>query len=143
MLGRGVCRSMSGVTKVGLRVDAGEGAAPEDLGELTLQLREELLQLDVQRVDLVTLGAAPTGTKSGGALAAGALTVSLIQSSGVLAAVVEAVRAWVSRRGGRSVKLELDGEVLEVTGVSSREQGRLIQTFIDRHAGPVSPDAGR
>jgi len=34
------------------------------------------------------------------------------------------------------VKLELDGDALELTGVSSRDQQRLIELWIERHAEP-------
>jgi hypothetical protein len=104
-------------------------------------LREELLQLDVARVDLTPARQAPTRTRGGDALAVGALIVSLAASSGALSAVVEAVQSWVSRPGHRKVRLELDGDVLEVVGVSSREQRRLVQTWIDRQTAAAGDDA--
>ncbi|MGH8909014.1 MAG: hypothetical protein ACRD0K_21605 [Egibacteraceae bacterium] len=127
-----------------VRVEAGEHADAADLAERAAALREELLQLDVARVDLAMAGPAPAGTRAGEALAAGVLLVDLAASTGLLdAVVVDAVRSWVSRPGQRSVRLELDGDVLEVTGVSWREQRRLIQTWIDRHTAPAGSDAGQ
>jgi hypothetical protein len=35
----------------------------------------------------------------------------------------------------RPALLELDGDVLEVSGVSSRHQDELIKVWLDRHAG--------
>jgi len=43
------------------------------------------------------------------------------------------VKSWISFSGGRSVKLEIDGNVLEVNGTSRRDQRELIQAWIDRH----------
>ena len=61
--------------------------------------------------------------------------VSLVNASGVLASVVETIQSWVVGRGPRSVKLELDGDVLEVGGISSRRQDQLIKVWLDRHDG--------
>ena len=133
---------MSRVVQVGVRVGAGEQADDAELAELAMGLRQELLALDVARVDLASAGPAPAGTRGGDALAVGALIVSLAASSGLLGAMVDAVASWVARPGQRSARLELDGDVLEVTGVSTREQHRLIQTWIDRHTRSVSDDAG-
>jgi hypothetical protein len=133
---------MSRVVQVGVRVGAGEQANDAELAELAMSLRQELLALDVARVDLASAGPAPAGTRGGDALAVGALIVSLAASSGLLRAMVDAVASWVARPGQRSVRLELDGDVLEVTGVSAGEQHRLVQTWIDRHTRSVSGDAG-
>jgi hypothetical protein len=40
---------------------------------------------------------------------------------------------WVSHRGGRSVKLGLDGDVLEINGITREDQRELIHAWIDRH----------
>jgi hypothetical protein len=34
------------------------------------------------------------------------------------------------------VKLEIDGDVLEVTGITRADQHALIQTWVDPHTGP-------
>jgi hypothetical protein len=52
----------------------------------------------------------------------------------LLAAIVAAVRSWLGGAGGRSVKLEVDGDALELTGVSSKEQRRLTDEWLRRHA---------
>ncbi|MDQ4146054.1 MAG: hypothetical protein M3198_20370 [Actinomycetota bacterium] len=123
---------MERVARVGLQLEV-PGADPEEVAELTLQLREELLQLDIESADLVTAENVPAGAKAGEALALGALLVSLASSApALLGAVVKAVESWVGRMGHRSVKLELDGDVLEVTGVSSRQQQDLIQAWLAR-----------
>jgi hypothetical protein len=52
----------------------------------------------------------------------------------VLAAVIAGIRSWLGRNSARSVKLTLGGDALEVSGVSSAEQDRLIDLWVARHA---------
>jgi hypothetical protein len=121
-------------TELRVRVDA-EGADVEEVAELTWQLRRALLELDADTVEPVPGGQAPPDTKAVEALALGGLVVSLVNASGLLASVVDAIQSWVVGRGPRSVRLELDSDVLEVNGISSRRQDQLIKVWLDRHAG--------
>ena len=120
-------------TKLAVEVSAGPFADAEELDELVAQLRRELLELDVDSVDRVRGGPAPAGARAVDVLALGTLLVSLVDPATVLPVVVGAVEAWLSGRRQRSVKLELDGDVLEVTGLSSKDQRRLIERWLDRH----------
>ena len=113
-----------------------EGADAERLAALTGYLRAELLQLDVEDVTTSQTGAAPPGARVVGVAAVGALLVALGQSADGLRAVVSAISAWL-RRGegtGRTVRLELDGDALELTQASAAEQERLIELFVSKHA---------
>lgn len=121
------------VTQLGLCIETGPEADADELAALAVQLREQLLELDIESAEPATVGKAPPGTRAGEILVAGALTVMLIRSSGLLTALVETVKSWVALSGGRSVKLEVDGDVLEVTGITRADQRELIQTWIDRH----------
>jgi hypothetical protein len=121
------------VARLGLCIETGSEADAEELAELAVDLREQLLELDIERADRVAAGQAPPGTRAGEIFVAGALTVMLAMSQKLLTALTETVQSWVSRSGGRSVKLELDGDVLEVTGITRRDQRELIQVWIDRH----------
>ena len=115
-------------------LDAGPDADAEELAELTRRLRAELLELDVDAVEPATAGPAPTGAKAVELLAIGGLVVRFAMRSEVLRSVVDATTAWLGRQQGRSVKLTLDGDTLEVTGVSSDEQRRLVDLWVARHA---------
>jgi hypothetical protein len=121
------------IARLGLCIDAGTEADAAELDELAVQLREQLLELDIEGADRATVGQAPPGARAGDILLAGALIVMLVQSSGLLSALVETVQSWLSRSNGRSVKLEIDGDVLEVTGITRTDQRELIKTWIDRH----------
>jgi hypothetical protein len=64
--------------------------------------------------------------------ALGALVVTFAQSP-LLGPVVAAVRSWLAGSPQRSIKLELDGDALELTGLSSSEQRRLVDEWLRRH----------
>ncbi len=115
-------------------LDAGPDYDSEELLELTQGLRGELLELDVDSVDPGPRGEAPEGAKGAEILAFGGLAIQFALRSSVLRSVVDATVAWLGRQQARSVKLTLDGDTLEVTGVSSEEQSQLIEQWVTRHA---------
>jgi hypothetical protein len=72
-------------------------------------------------------GAAPAGTRSVGVAAVGALLVDLGQSLSGLESLITVIRDWLGRgrQAGRGVRLELGGDVLELTRVTAAGQGRI------------------
>jgi hypothetical protein len=122
-------------TQLMLNIHAGPETDEEELAELTRQLREELLELDVETVGLVRAGEAPERAKAGDPVTWGALLVALVASGGVLTTLINTLQSWLTRHERRSVTLEIDGDKLEVTGISSEEQQRLINTWLSRHGG--------
>ena len=90
-----------------------------------------------------TGGEAPADSKGVELLAIGGLVIQFAMKSEVLKSVVDATTAWLGRQQGRSVKLTLDGDTLEVTGVSSDEQRRLVDLWVARHADDGEPGGGR
>jgi hypothetical protein len=119
---------------IGIRVDAGPDADAGEVAEATLRLRHELLDLDVDAVAPAPGGEPPPGTRGVELAALGALLVTVSQSH-LLAPVLEAVRSWLAGSPQRAIKLELDGDVLELSGVSSKEQRRLTDEWLRRHTG--------
>ena len=117
---------------LGIQVELGPDADDEEVAEATLQLRRELLDLDVDSVDLPTASQPPPGTRGVELAALGALLVSVTQSQ-LLAPVLAAVRSWLGGSPQRSIKLELEGDTLELTGISSTEQRRLVDEWLQRH----------
>jgi hypothetical protein len=117
---------------LGIQVELGPDADDEEVAEATLQLRRELLDLDVDSVDLPTAGQPPPGTRGVELAALGALLVRVTQSQ-LLAPVLAAVRSWLGGSPQRSIKLELEGDTLELTGISSTEQRRLVDEWLQRH----------
>jgi hypothetical protein len=113
-----------------------EGADAERLAVLAGYLRAELLQLNVEDVSTPQAGEAPPGARVVGAAAIGALLVTLGQSAEGLRSVVSVIGEWLRRGQGirRTVRLELDGDALELGQASAADQARLIELFVSRHA---------
>ena len=117
---------------LGIQVDLGPDADAEEVAEATLQLRRELLDLDVNSVEMPPGGQPPPGTRGVELAALGALLVSVTQSE-LLAPVLAAIRSWLGGSPQRSIKLELEGDTLELTGISATEQRRLVDEWLQRH----------
>ena len=117
-----------------LSVDTGRGADAEELEQLASSLRTELLDLDVDAVERARTKAAPEGARAVEALVAGAVLVRLVRNKDALSSVVKTVRAWLGEHRQRRVRIELDGDVLELSGVSDEERERLVDAWIERHA---------
>jgi Effector Associated Constant Component 1 len=119
---------------VGLRLEIGlePDADPAELEDAALQLRHELLELDVETVGVPGSEPAPVGSRG---IDAGVIgTLMLAAGRGAIGPIVQAVQSWVARRSSRSVKLTIENDSLELTNVSSEDQRRLIESFLDRHA---------
>ena len=63
----------------------------------------------------------------------GALVVRLARDSEALSSLVRTVRGWLGAHADRRVRIELDGDVLELTGPSDEERQRLVDAWIERH----------
>jgi hypothetical protein len=115
-------------------IDAGADGDAEELLVLSKRLRDELLELDVDTVTSRGHGEAPQGAKGAELLAFGGLAIQLSLTSPVLSSLVDTTSQWLGRQQARSVKLTLDGDTLEVSGVSSDEQSELVEQWVARHA---------
>ena len=113
-----------------------DDADPQRLATLSGQLRAELLQLEVDDVTALRTGAAPPGSRAVHPAAVGALVVLLGQSAQSLSPVIGAIRAWLARGHGvrRTVRIEIGGDVLELSEASPVEQDRLVSLFVSKHA---------
>jgi hypothetical protein len=92
----------------------------------------------VEQVSRLPAGEAPEGSRAFEVMAIGGLLVTLGNSAQALGKVIGVVRAWLARSPGpvRTVRLELAGDVLELSQASATEQQRLIDLFVTRHAEP-------
>jgi hypothetical protein len=111
-----------------------EGATPAELDQLTDHLRRELLELDVDEVRKPASGEAPAGARGIELAAIGALIIEFARSAKTLKTVVDAVKSWLGPGQNRSIKIEMDGDRIEIAGGSSDEQDRLVTAWIERHA---------
>lgn len=110
---------------------ADEDAA--DLTRLTRQLRAELTELAVDSVEPLGDGQPQAHAKGLDPAAWAGLAIALAASGGVLPTLINTLQAWLTRHERRGVTLEIDGDKLEVTGISSQEQRRLIEMWVGRH----------
>jgi hypothetical protein len=120
----------------GMRLElAEEDADAERLDELTGYLREELLHLDVDEVSAVRAGPPPPGARAFEVAVGGGLLVKLANPA-VLTAVVAAVRGWLARGTGssRTVRMELDGDVIELSSAKPEDHERLVALLVQRHS---------
>jgi len=118
-----------------VEVEATADADAEELVQLTDRLRDELLGLDVDAVYQASGGEVPDSWKGVGLLAAGGLVVRFVLRQDLLQSIIDGIRSWLGRQHARSIKLTLDGDSLELTGVSSAEQDRLVELWVMRHGG--------
>ena len=106
----------------------------EQLEQLTLQLKEDLRELDVDKVHFIRKGDAPTGTKGDDVTRWGSLFVTLAASGGILPSVINTIQSWLTHHEGRSIRMKIDDDELEVKGmISDEEEHRLIDDWINRH----------
>jgi hypothetical protein len=118
---------------VKLRIDLGvePDADAAELDDATRTLRRELLELDVETVERPSGGPAPAGTRAVDAALLGTLLVTAADE--LVGAVIQRVLGWLGRRASRSVKLEIDGDSIELTNPSAEEERKLVATFLARH----------
>jgi len=120
--------------QVVMQIDAGEDADLEELEELTQRLRRLLLESDVESVNRVSAGDAPSGARAGPLLLVGSLLVTLAKSPDLLKMVTRVAQSIVGANPARSVELQIDGDRLVLNNVSTEQQQELIALFVQCHA---------
>ncbi|MDQ1647316.1 MAG: hypothetical protein QOJ50_3500 [Cryptosporangiaceae bacterium] len=118
---------------VDVLVRLGDGSEPASESAIA-QLRRDLLQLAVEHVTVPPGDPAPEGSRGADAAALGLLLVQLLPSLPAIREVVRVVRAWAAQSPDRTAVLEIDGDRLEVTGISADEQASLVRLWSARHA---------
>jgi hypothetical protein len=121
----------AGMTLV-LRIEE-PGASDVELEHQRLDLRRELLELDVQDVTAPVAGAAPPGTRAIELADVGALLIVLQQSTTLLQQVVGVVRRFLRDRAGQAASAKVvlpDGTQFEMSGMSADSAERVVDHFI-------------
>ena len=114
--------------------DGADDVRLDDLGRL---LVAELSDLpEASSVNALHLGEAPPGTRGGLVTQAGALVVDSQPQVAAVVAIVTSLWGWVKRRGHgpRTIRLEVDGDVLELSGATDSVQDILVAEWIARHS---------
>jgi hypothetical protein len=117
---------------------------PAELDALTRELSAEILQVDeVDRVDEVSAGPAPAGSKGLDLAAIGSLVVAMAPGLQAVGKVVEVVRSWLSRRSGSAPPLQMTIGDQSITVVADKEQqDALVAAFIEALSRKGSSAAG-
>ncbi|MHC3470408.1 hypothetical protein ACYF6T_17025 [Streptomyces sp. 7R007] len=103
----------------------------EELDTLTRQLRQRLLELDVDDVRPEAAGEpAPEGAKPGEVVTVGALVVTLAPA--VLRPALRLLETWLTSRPVRTVRVEVDGHVLELGHASEEQQQLLTEAYLEK-----------
>lgn len=103
----------------------------QELARLTGQLRSQLLELDVERVDLVRAGEVPPGSKVADPITIGAIIITLAPT--VIQAVIGLVQNWHKNHPVSSIKVTLGDDSLELGNASPEQLEELTKAFIARH----------
>jgi len=103
-----------------------------DVENLNQGIQEDLRHLDDAMVELPYADVSPDRAKSGGLAPIDWTTLFVtLATSGALTALIQLVQARLTQE--RKVTLEIDRDKLEVKGLSSEEQKRLIDARLQRH----------
>jgi hypothetical protein len=123
------------VTNQVLRIDVSLGhATAAELESSSQSLSEELVELRTILIEVPRDDQPPADAKVSADIAVIGTLLLTMSDSAVLPSVVQVINSWVRRSGGRSARLELDGDVLDVRGLSGSEQKDLIEHWLARHS---------
>jgi len=115
-----------------VQVAAGSDADQEELDRLSLDLRRELLELDVDSIVRAPNGPAPSGAKAAGNSLSDVLIISLSNST-VLVSVIQLLSWWIRRGMGRRASVKIGENVIEIDSASAEEKAKLIESWLDWH----------
>jgi hypothetical protein len=116
-----------------LNIDLGEEADEEELLEATLQLRAELMDLDVEKAEFLKEGELPEGAKSAEVVTLGSLAVVVLPI--VVPKLLEFLQSWTLRGEDRKVTLKTQSGDRSIeleympSAMPADELQRLIQTM--------------
>lgn len=116
-----------------LVVDGFDGDRPA-ASAASESLLDELSLLDFDRLDRVSGGEPPAGTRGADVTAVGAL-VGIVSSPIVLRAAMDVVRSWLVRQDGAAVTVKCGKDSIRLAGASTDEQRALVDMFIQKHSG--------
>lgn len=134
---------MAVAERMRLVLSGGQDLDQEELEALTAQLRQRLLEVDVDDVRMErSHGAPPPGAKPGELVTVGALAVTLAPA--VFRPALRVVETWLKNRPVRTVKVDVDGRTLELGHASPEEQRLLVEAFLEAlPAESAQPPAGQ
>lgn len=113
-----------------------EGEDVEDREELKKDLRRALSALGVSGlIPAARVYLPPKGRRSYES-AASAITVALTSAT-TLRLVIHTIRTWLIEKNRHSVKIEIDGRSIEITGGSEESQRAQVEKFLALFGGQL------
>ena len=82
-----------------------EDGSDSDLDELSRQLRAEVEELNIDSIEQVSAGAAPTGTKAADFAAIGQMAITLAPT--IIPPLFGLLKSWVERKPSTPVKIKV------------------------------------
>lgn len=138
--GTAPARRTGTIVKIDLQISSKSQQA-EVLDLATSSLYSDLRDLNIGEVRRPTTGEPSHGTRGLDLIAVGALSLAVAPSIQALTALLELVRGWV-KGSDRSVRISINNDEIELSGLSDDERTLLIQEWVNRHGQP-EPDDGK
>jgi hypothetical protein len=127
--------------RVSLRVTAADGAAadPAVIEQFALDLRAELSDGDIARIDQIVAGPAPEGARALEILAAFEFIITMVEAGEAVGKILAAIRRVAGRYAERRQRLKVTVADVEIDlATATDEQRRMV---IDAIAAQVAPPA--
>lgn len=115
-----------------LRIGVAGNLDAGQIDRLLTDLREELLELDVEAVDRLTSAFAPPGAKGPPAVEV-ALLVVTVSEAAVAAGLVGLLLSWTRRNRNCKVTIQLGEHKLTVDEASAEDTTVLVRSWIEMH----------
>lgn len=106
-----------------------------DAEVFSIDLQSDLKKLEILQIESKKQSDVPIGAKTGlTTIDWTTIFVTLAASGGLLSTIIKLIQSRLTQE--RVVILEIRGDKLEVRGISSEEQTKLIDSWIQRHQHP-------
>ena len=111
-----------------IQIDS-KDADQDEIERLAILLKRELeeLDLDVHRKEKNNI---PDGARSGLGLESDSLLLMLPSAINFATSLTGLFQTWISRDKDRSLTLKMNGKELHLSGLSSKDQNKIIEDFI-------------
>jgi hypothetical protein len=101
----------------------------QEIDSLSRNFREDLLNLrNVEEVHLL-YEKPPPDSRAFDGVALGSMVVDIV-GGGAIKEVTQTVQAWIERNENRSITIEMDGEKIDVKGISAKDQQKIIDAWV-------------
>ncbi len=109
-----------------IHLDIGPDKDLRELERHNVNLRSDLGRLEeVESVQPLPVGTAPTGSKVADPVSAGAILMTLLASKGVIVSLLDLLAVWLGREDHRSLTIQVGQSKFEMKGGSSNERKEL------------------